>query len=238
MIKQIQKSNLCDQLIPILINLIQKGEWESGQKLAGEIELANSFNVSRNIMREALKILETFGILEAKNGVGTFVSENAIENIQNMNFFYSLKNNDSIITILELRLMLEPEAAYFAALRISDEDIINLKKRSDKLLKKHSDNYNYQDDFDLHLAIAGLSGNMLCKNLCSSLLFQLKNSLYSEFNKYSSQKTREENLRTHNAIVEAIINHDAELARQLMRNHLLSRLQLINPDFDIFSASE
>lgn len=238
MIKQIQKSNLCDQLIPILINLIQKGEWESGQKLAGEIELANSFNVSRNIMREALKILETFGILEAKNGVGTFVSENAIENIQNMNFFYSLKNNDSIITILELRLMLEPEAAYFAALRISDEDIINLKKRSDKLLKKYSDNYNYQDDFDLHLAIAGLSGNMLCKNLCSSLLFQLKNSLYSEFNKYSSQKTREENLRTHNAIVEAIINHDAELARQLMRNHLLSRLQLINPDFDIFSASE
>ncbi|MGN1166928.1 MAG: FadR/GntR family transcriptional regulator [Lachnospiraceae bacterium] len=238
MIKQIQKSNLCDQLIPILINLIQKGEWESGQKLAGEIELANSFNVSRNIMREALKILETFGILEAKNGVGTFVSENAIENIQNMNFFYSLKNNDSIITILELRLMLEPEAAYFAALRISDEDIINLKKRSDKLLKKYSDNYNYQDDFDLHLAIAGLSGNMLCKNLCSSLLFQLKNSLYSEFNKYSSQKTREENLRTHNAIVEAIINHDAELARQLMRNHLLSRLQLINPDFEIFSDSE
>lgn len=83
-VRKVQRINLCDQLILAIIEQIQKGNWAQGSKLPGEIELANSFSVSRNIMREALKILENFGVLDARNGIGTFVSEHAIENIENM----------------------------------------------------------------------------------------------------------------------------------------------------------
>lgn len=232
MTPKVQKTSLCDQLISMMIELIQSGQWDKGIKLPGEIELASSFSVSRNIMREALKILENFGILDVRNGVGTFVSENAIENIQNMNFFYSLKDNNSVELILEMRLMVEPDAAYFAASRIQEDGIAELLKMSKKLLKKYEEQPNYQDDFDLHMAIAHYSGNILCENLCSSLLNQLQNSLYSEFNRYSSIKTKEDNLSTHIAIIDAIVEHKPALAKQLMEDHLINRIKLINPDFE------
>lgn len=234
----LKKESLCDQIIDSIINLIQTEQWKAGEKLSGEFELAASFQVSRNIMREALKILGNFGILDSRNGIGTFVSECAIENIQNMNFFYSLKNNTSVERILEMRLMLEPWAAYFAAQRIEEEGIAKLQELSEELLKKYREVPAYQDDFELHMAIAHFSGNEMCEQLISSLLNQLQNSLYAEFNRYSSQKTKEENLATHIAVLDAIIHHKATLARQLMEDHLLNRLRLINPDFETNTGLE
>lgn len=202
-VRKVQRINLCDQLILAIIEQIQKGNWAQGSKLPGEIELANSFSVSRNIMREALKILENFGVLDARNGIGTFVSEHAIENIENMQFFNMLKENHSVEAILEFRLMVEPSGAYYAAIRITEE------------------------------GIAHYSANPLWESLCQSLLAQLKNSLYAEFNQHASEKTKQDNRVSHMAIVDAIANHDPELASHLMRKHLSFRIKLINPDFEM-----
>lgn len=230
--RKIQKTSLCDQLIATIIDLIKEGEWTQGSKLSGEIELASSFNVSRNIMREALKILENFGVLESRNGVGTFVSENSIENIQGMNFFYNLKENNSIETILELRLAIEPAIVYYAALRITDEEILELDELSNKLLKQYNTDSGYFEDFYLHRACAHYCKNPLFESLCESLLKQLENSMYADFHKYSSEKTIKDNMDTHIRIVKAIVNHDADVAQELMRGHLLRRIKLINPDFE------
>lgn len=230
--RKIQKASICDQLISLIIEQITEGKWLPGAKLPGEIELASSFSVSRNIMREALKILENFGILDAKNGIGTFVSETAYENIQNMQFFNDLKAVNSVEVILELRLMIEPSAAYFAALRITEDGIAELKELSGKLLQKYQEDINYQDDFDLHLAIAKLSGNPLCESFCRSALSQLQNSLYADFNKHASEKTKKDNFDSHIAIIDAITAHDTDLARHLMEQHLRFRIKLINPDFE------
>ena len=173
-----------------MMDLIQKGTWPKGEKLPGEIELAASFGVSRNIMREALKILENFGVLDAKNGVGTFVSQRAPEAIESMHFFFSLKDNRSVEQILELRLMVEPDAAYLAALRIREEDLAALKEMSEHISCKFAQSPDYQDDFDFHIMIAHYSGNILCENLIRSLLNQLRNSLYAEFNQYASPDRR------------------------------------------------
>lgn len=229
---QVKRMKLCDQLIAAMIELIKSGEWPQGSKLHGEIELANSFNVSRNIIREALKILENFGILDAKNGVGTFVSDHAIENFQNMQFFYALKDNKSVEALLELRLMIEPSAAYFAAIRINDDGIKELKDLSKRLIQKYDTDPSYQDDFDLHAAVAHYSGNDLCESLITSLLKQLQNSLYAEFNKYASEKTKKDNQYTHIAIIKAITEHNPQTARQLMEGHICRRIMLINPEFE------
>lgn len=232
-VRKVQRINLCDQLILAIIEQIQKGNWAQGSKLPGEIELANSFSVSRNIMREALKILENFGVLDARNGIGTFVSEQAIENIENMQFFNMLKENHSVEAILEFRLMVEPSGAYYAAIRITEEGIAHLRQLTNKMIQKYEENPNYQDDFELHLAIAHYSANPLWESLCQSLLAQLKNSLYAEFNQHASEKTKQDNRASHMAIVDAIANHDAELASHLMRKHLSFRIKLINPDFEM-----
>ena len=228
---KVRKQSLADQLILMIIELIRDGHLLSGEKLPGEAEFAASFDVSRNIMREALKILENFGILEAKNGIGTFISKCAIENIHNMNFFYRLKDNDSVMSILEMRLMIEPSAAYFAAKRIDEDGIADLIKLMEDLKEKYIKFPDYKDDFEIHSAIAHYSGNTLCEDLINSLLGRLQNSLYAEFNKYQSQKTKEDNRETHIALLQAISSHDKRLAQKLMYNHILKRILLINSSF-------
>ena len=228
---KIQKVTLCEQIISAVVSNIETGEWELGMRLPGEADLAASFSVSRNVMREAVKILENFGILDSKNGIGTFIAINANENIQNMNFFYSLKEVNSVEEILEVRLMIEPTAAYFAAERIQEDGKEELFKILESLKRKYDDIPNYKDDFEVHIAIAHYSGNGLCQNFLVSLLNQLQNSLYSEFNKHSTRKVDEYNIASHIDILEAIIAHRPQLAKELMYEHLNRRIQLINPDF-------
>lgn len=231
--RKMKKINLSDQLMDEIVSLIEEKQWEIGMKLPGELQLAESFNVSRNILREALKILETFGVLDSKPGIGTFVSAQANENIHNMKFLDSLKSMSSVETTLEMRLMIEPKAAYFAALRITEEEIQELKAFSERMLDQHESEQDRQEDFELHVKIAEYSKNPLCVNLIQSLLNQLKTTLYAEFNKYSNQKTKEENMNAHVAIIEAIIAHEADVAETLMLQHLSKRIKLINPEFEV-----
>ena len=108
-----------------------------------------------------------------------------------------------------------------------------MRQLANKMIQKYEENPNYQDDFELHLAIAHYSANPLWESLCQSLLAQLKNSLYAEFNQHASEKTKQDNRVSHMAIVDAIANHDPELASHLMRKHLSFRIKLINPDFEM-----
>lgn len=144
-----------------------------------------------------------------------------------------MKSNTSVEKILELRLMIEPYTAYFAALRITEEELENMHEFSEKLIHRYQKSQNYQDDFDFHLMIARYSGNSLCESLLATLLKQLQNSLYADFNKYSSEKTRKENQSAHMDIIKAITDHNANLAKQLMLNHIQCRLKLINPEYEI-----
>lgn len=230
--QKIRKINLCDQLIEVILRNINDGTWPQGSQLQNEIDLARSFDVSRNIMREALKILENFGVLNVRNGVGTFVSERANENIENMHFYYSLRDNASVEVLLELRLMLEPSAAYYAALRIDEKGISELKTISDRVLDKNMNDPICTNDFEIHQAIAHYSGNALCEALLTAALKQLENSLYNEFNAFASPGTIKDNQDTHTAIMDAIMDHNAELAKQLMTDHLVRRIKLINPDYE------
>jgi len=232
MIPKMHKVNLSDQLISSIVELITSGVWHPGQRLPNETEIAASFNVSRNIMREALKILEIFGLLESKTGIGTFVSETSLESIQNMNFFYNLRNNTSIELVLELRLMIEPQAAYFAALRITDEESCKLREIFEIFYAEDLSKNTHKSDFAIHETIGKASGNVLCYNLISSLLNQLRTTLYSDFDRYSNMKTKRDNLKDHTAIIDAITAHNADLAKTLMHNHLYNRLYLLNPTFE------
>lgn len=168
MLPKVKKINLSTQLIDTITALIESGEWELGMKLPNEIDLAASFNVSRNIMRESMKILENFGILESKAGIGTFVSETALSSIHNMRFFDNLKNNSSIENILETRLIIEPELAYYATLRSTEEDLTLLKEIFERNEELHKENqFTKKDDFNFHMFIAKCSQNVILENLCS-----------------------------------------------------------------------
>lgn len=232
MIPKIKKINLSTQLMDTMISLIENGSWKIGEKLPNEIELASSFNVSRNIMRESMKILENFGILDAKTGIGTYVSENAISNMCNMRFFESLKNNSSIEKLLETRLIIEPELVYYATLRATDDEITSLRQGLEEDTKKHlTHNFFHTDDFHFHRQIAKYSRNEILENLITTILEQLSADEYSNFNKFVDNSIKINSFNDHMEVFNAIQKRDPLLARDIMYHHLFSRMKVINPDY-------
>ncbi|MBR5230206.1 MAG: FadR family transcriptional regulator [Firmicutes bacterium] len=75
-IQPIEKNKLSHQITESLLGMITDGTLVPGQKLPTEMELATSYNVSRNVIRESLKTLELLGIVESKTSRGTFILDN------------------------------------------------------------------------------------------------------------------------------------------------------------------
>ena len=105
-----------------LADRIASGEFLPGDKLPNEPELSKKMQVSRTTLREALRILSTRGLVEVRRGVGTFVTESRsvhadydVLKIQNTNV--------STKDLYEMRLMFEPQAAYYACLRASNDEL-------------------------------------------------------------------------------------------------------------------
>ena len=105
-----------------LSEMIVHGRFAPGDKLPSEPELSADLDVSRTTLREALRILSTRGLVEVRRGVGTFVTESRsvhadydVLKIQNTNV--------STKDLYEMRLMFEPQAAYYACLRASSDEL-------------------------------------------------------------------------------------------------------------------
>lgn len=233
MLPKIKKVNLSTQLVETMTGLIESGHWEPGMKLPNELELSSSFNVSRNIMREGMKILENFGILESKAGIGTFIAESAMSSIHNMRFFDDLKNNSSVETILETRLIIEPQLSYYAALRGTDEDLSVLRDIfADGNEYPNQDQLSRKEDFDFHMCIAKASGNNILESLLLTMLDQLKSSKYVEFDQHARSEIVKDSYGDHRDIAVAILEHQPERARDLMQKHLSSRIYTINTSYN------
>lgn len=233
MLSKIKKTSLSSQLLDAITELIENGSWKPGEKLPNEIDLAASFSVSRNIMREAMKTLVSFGMLESKAGSGTFVSKDAMNNIHNMRFFNELKNNSSIEKIMETRLIIEPELAYYACIRCTESDVLKLGSDLETANQKHEAmNFFHTDDFDFHIQLARLSQNEILSNLLETLLNQLKNENYVQFNQYVSQEVKQKSINDHQRIFEALEKRDPLLTRSIMHDHLFSRINVINSSYN------
>ncbi len=92
-----------------------------GDKLPNELELSEELNVSRTTLREAIRILVAYDILEIRRGKGTYVAEKTLEQPQDLEQLASVKVNAK--DLYEMRLIFEPEAAYMAAIRGTDAEI-------------------------------------------------------------------------------------------------------------------
>ena len=224
MIHKIKKVNLSARLIDAMTELIENGTWRQGDKLPNEIELSASFGVSRNIMREAMKILSNFGVLDASAGVGTFVSPTAISSIHRMRFFNGLRSNTSVEQIMETRLIIEPELAYYACLRITPAALRALQKNV-------KDFPSGRDEFSFHSKLAACSGNPILSNLLNTMLDQLRDTGYSQFQNFAETENRI-SYNDHKAILAAIEQRDPLLARRIMYDHLSVRINIISSPCD------
>lgn len=131
--KQWQKEYACRQHGTKIKSMIEGGDFSVGDKLPNENDFASQLGVSRSTLREAIRTLTASGMLEIKRGKGTFVTANTIIESSDISEISS-----GLDDLFEMRLMFEPDCAYYAALRATDDEIETICKYGEAIEKRYS----------------------------------------------------------------------------------------------------
>ena len=162
----IKRYSLSKQVSDELEQMIARGEYVVGDKIPTETELIEMFQVSRNTIREAIKALTWAGILEIKQGDGTYViSSNRFAAALNQRY-----EEISIEDIKEARKCIEVTIADLAARRYLDSDVEEMKRSFEKRQSCLEDEKeNTRADIEFHMAIAKACHNVILLDLYQSI---------------------------------------------------------------------
>lgn len=134
-----------------------------GDKLPNELELSEELKVSRTTLREAIRTLVALDILEIQRGKGTYVKENAFKRQQDIEKLSGMKAD--VRDLYEMRLIFEPEAAYYTALRGTDAEIkriVEFGRKVEDQIRERRDRTDDEQSF--HKTIAQATHNELMGN--------------------------------------------------------------------------
>ena len=152
---RISKGSLVETAIESLRQAIEKGHWAIGERLPVEAQLSESLGVSRNPVREAVRVLVHVGMLETRQGDGTYVraTKDAGETLRRI-------NRAQLRDKLEVRIMLETEAAKLAAERRDAKDLERMTLALDERAKAGDDvESRIRHDHAFHTALVAASHN-------------------------------------------------------------------------------
>ncbi|MFF8292342.1 FadR/GntR family transcriptional regulator [Streptomyces sp. NPDC016309] len=202
-----RRSALSDQVIAQLRNQITSGEWPVGSRIPTEPELVQQLGVARNTVREAVRALAHNGLLDIRQGSGTYVvATSELAGVMHRRFAGADPRH-----IAELRSTLESSAARLAAARRTDRDMRQL----DTLLARREEAWEAGDaelfvaaDATFHLAVVAASHNDVMSELYADLGHLLRDWLRDDV----GQDLRPENHMDHARLVEAIRAGDADAA--------------------------
>jgi len=211
--------NIADDILAMIT--IDK-KFARGDKLPNENELSVELQVSRTTLREAIRILVAHNVLEIRRGKGTYVKNN-----QELNEEFGLKELSTfqmdVKDLYEMRLIFEPQSAYYAAKRATDKElerILYYGRLEEELILKKEDRTEVEQAF--HKSIAKATHNEFMNQLMP-ILYQAidKGVLLSDTNEEIVQNT----LNDHRMIMEFLSTRDAEGARTAMQLHIIHAMR-------------
>lgn len=213
--------NIADQILSMIT--IEK-RFCAGDKLPNELELSEEFHVSRTTLREAIRILVAYDILEIRRGKGTYVTENALKQPWDLERLATVRVNAK--DLYEMRLIFEPEAAYLAAVRGTDAElgrILDYGRRIEEEIQSGRDRTEAERAF--HKAIAQATHNEFMNQLMPILYQAISKGVVLST---QSEKAREDTVNDHRMIMEFLEQRNAEGARNAMRIHMMHAMKELN----------
>jgi len=210
---------LADSIAQQIMRMIEvENRFSVGDKLPNENDLAQELGVSRATLREAVKILTTSGILEIKRGRGTFVTSNTI--ISSGDFGDIASGLDDLF---EMRLMFEPDCAYYAAERATDEEIEIICRYGEEVEKKiRSGEDRTAEEQKFHESIANATHNAFVKQFMPIIFNAIKKGVVVLT---KDQDVSEDNLKDDRLIMDFIKKRNPEGARTAMRLHIIHAME-------------
>jgi GntR family transcriptional repressor for pyruvate dehydrogenase complex len=231
----LKPKKLSDQVFEKIQNLILRGELLPGEQLKTERELCSIMEVSRPTLRAAIKKLIDRGLVEHRQGKGTFVASPEKSLDQNPLGAFIDKDETTLLDLLDVRLALECHAASLAAQRASGEDIDLLFTHNNEMRSKISQGeLGLSEDLRFHMCLAYATKNPvqihLMKNLYEFLHFGIEESLKAL---YRDPKHLQIILEQHEAVAEAIRLHDSQAAAEAMRKHISFLMDFSNEQLNL-----
>lgn len=202
-----------------ITRLIKENVFKEGTQLPTEAELSTMFNVGRSSVREAIKGLQLANILTATAGKGTLVSGNALIAIANIDLGEVLMDKNMLAELVEIRFILEPQAAEMAAKRRTDEDILSMQNAIEEMEGVTDKLKLLRLGHRFHSALIGACKNRAIIQFHDSISLQLLKMREKDF---LTSEVYIRDLDKHREILDAIIKKDGDLAKRLMREHLLT----------------
>ncbi|MEU7583279.1 FadR/GntR family transcriptional regulator [Streptomyces sp. NPDC041068] len=232
------RTNLVDLVIAQMESLISDGEWQVGEKIPAEPLLVEQLAVGRNTVREAVRALVHTGMLEPRQGDGTYVRASS-------DFGAAVQRRlrrAGVLEAYEVRASLERDAARHAAERRTDEDLAALRTALAERGRAWSggDTAAFIDaDVAFHRTVAEAAHNSVLAELYGHLSDALRETLQSVVGAPVPDSVRHQ-LDAHEAIVDAIEARDAEAAEKAVLAHLaegMAALRDQDADADISEAN-
>ena len=220
----VKRQKLPEQLVEFIEKMILSGEYQQGDRLPSERDLAEQFDVSRATVREATNQLERQGLVNKRVGLGGTIVSRSIspttvsESIRKYFLFNSFSPED----VTDFRSAMEPEIAAMAAHNATREDLAQLEDALHALenyFNAGKIEYLTEADVKFHEMLASASNNELMRAVCSGMHLVLKDGL-ELLNPIHDVQARKRGIYAHREIYEAVAKGDAERARELMRDHI------------------
>lgn len=119
----VKKTRIIEEILAKMRALMLSGKLVEGWKLPPERELATMLGVSRPSLREVLKVLDILGVIKARQGAGTYISQSFAKVLKDPSRARYIEQRFTLLEVLEARRVIEPALAILAATRASEEDI-------------------------------------------------------------------------------------------------------------------
>ncbi len=218
MLRAIKKTRIHEEVFSQIHELIKEGKFKARDQLPSERELAETFKVSRTSVREALRALESQGLIVSRTGMGNFVADLPVESLVGPLARMLIDEKKALADVFEMRKLIEPHIAALAAERATERDIAGLKR----IVAKQVDAVNrgetgVEADAELHLTIGRATQNQALQRLVSGLMEILSRSREESL---QTDERRESSIDAHRRIIAAIEKHDKTRARSEMLRHI------------------
>jgi GntR family transcriptional repressor for pyruvate dehydrogenase complex len=222
---KLNRTTLVEQVAHNLIECIDDNILKPGDTLPSSAELADRFNVSRPVVREALKVLEARGMIEISNGKKPIVKPITTEPL--VGFFDRVVKveREALKEFMEIRMGLEIQSAKLAAQRRTPQQLEQLQAVITAMRQNLHDLETFTDlDVEFHLLIANASHNAMMVRLLKSIRETLRLTVGEGLRLRVTGKQIESVQKGHEAILRAIEHGDSDQAGKAMHSHFMGAI--------------
>ncbi len=217
MLEPVSRSNIAETVYNTMLSMIADNTWKEGEKIPSENELKDQFQVSRNTVRQAIHKLSALGIVEAKQGEGTFVKKIDTGFYINILIPSAFINNTSdCMKILEFEKSIQVESVKVATKRATDEEIEGLHGYLEQMKTAKDEASFFDADIEYHIYLSKVTHNeMFYKSMCI-IRNLLRSGLLGVVMKYGSGTS----IEAHTRVYGFMKTRKAEEAAQEMDRHM------------------